>query len=109
VPLFEQPSGRHRRDPVGHRQRFLLIVGNEYEGVAERFLRLTQFQLHLLARLLVERAERLVQQPDLRPLDQHPGERDPLALAAGHSASPVAICMTRTALPITSAGRWAIR
>jgi hypothetical protein len=42
-----------------------------------------QLDLHLLAELEVERAERLVEQQDLRVVDDRAGERDPLALAAG--------------------------
>ena len=47
------------------------------------FLDLDQLELGLLAQLLVERAERLVEQQQLRPLGQRAGERDALALAAG--------------------------
>ena len=36
-----------------------------------------------LAELEVERAERLVQEQDLRPVDERASERDPLALPAG--------------------------
>ncbi|HEY6017040.1 MAG TPA: coproporphyrinogen III oxidase [Gaiellaceae bacterium] len=42
-----------------------------------------QLQLHLLAQLQVERAERLVEQEHARPVDERPRERDPLLLAAG--------------------------
>ena len=41
-----------------------------------------QLELHLLAQLQVERAERLVEQQDARAVDQRAGERDPLLLAA---------------------------
>ena len=41
-----------------------------------------ELDLHLLAELEVERAERLVEEQDPRPVDQRPGERDALALAA---------------------------
>jgi hypothetical protein len=39
--------------------------------------------LHLLAQLQVERAERLVEQQDARSVDDRARERDALALAAG--------------------------
>ena len=42
-----------------------------------------ELELHLLAQLEVERAERLVEQQHARAVDDRPGERDPLALAAG--------------------------
>ena len=42
-----------------------------------------QHELHLLAQLQVERAERLVEQQHLRPVDDRARERDALALAAG--------------------------
>ena len=48
----------------------------------ERLLDLDQLELGLLAQLLVERAERLVEQQELRPLDQAPRQRHPLPLAA---------------------------
>ena len=41
-----------------------------------------ELDLHLLAELQVERAERLVEQQDAGPIHERPGERDPLALAA---------------------------
>ena len=42
-----------------------------------------QLQLELLAQLQVERAQRLVEEQHLRPVDERPRERDPLLLAAG--------------------------
>ena len=42
-----------------------------------------ELDLHLLAQLEVERAERLVEQQHLRAVDDRAGERDALALAAG--------------------------
>ena len=68
---------------IGHRQGFALVVGDEDEGDAELLLQRLQFLLHLLAELEVERAERLVEQQHLRPVDQRAGERHALALAAG--------------------------
>ena len=48
-----------------------------------RCLNFHQLELGLLAELLVERGQRLVEQQQLGPLDQAAGERHPLALAAG--------------------------
>ena len=68
---------------VGHRQCLALIVRDEDEGDAELLLQRLQLFLHLLPELEVERAERLVEQQDLRPVHQRAGERNALALAAG--------------------------
>ncbi len=45
-----------------------------------------QLDLHLLAELAVEGAERFVEEEKARPVDQGPGEGDPLLLAAGELA-----------------------
>jgi hypothetical protein len=42
-----------------------------------------ELELHVLAQLDVERAQRLVQEQRRRPVDQRPGERHPLLLPAG--------------------------
>ena len=46
-------------------------------------LDLLELDLHLLAELEVEGAERLVEQQHLGPVDQRAGQGDPLPLAAG--------------------------
>ena len=76
------PAAVHDRDPVGHRQRLLLVVGDVDEGDPDLALDPLQLDLQPLAQLQVERAERLVEQQHLRQVDQRPGERDPLLLAA---------------------------
>ena len=71
-------------EAVAHRQRFLLIVGDVDEGdpdLANGALDPLQLDLHLLAELQVECAERLVEQQYLRVVDERPSERNPLALA----------------------------
>ena len=73
----------HHRDAVGDGHRLLLVVGDDDEGEAELLLQVDQLELGLLAELLVERAERLVEQQHLRLLGERAGERDALALAAG--------------------------
>ena len=45
-----------------------------------------QLELHLLAELEVERAERLVEQQHLRLVHKRAGERDPLLLTTGELA-----------------------
>ena len=70
-------------DAVGHGHRLFLVVGDDDEGEAELLLQVHQFELRFLAQLLVERAERLVEQQHLRPLGDRAGERHALALAAG--------------------------
>ena len=56
---------------------------DEHEGDADVALDRLELDLHLLAQLEVERAERLVEQQHLRAVDQRAGERHALALAAG--------------------------
>ena len=56
----------HDRDPVGHRQRLALVVGDVDEGDPDLLLDPGELDLHLLAELEVERAERLVEQQDAR-------------------------------------------
>ena len=73
-------------EAVAHRQRLLLVVGDVDEcdpDVAHGPLDALELDLHLLAKLQVERAERLVEQEHLRAVDERARERDPLPLAAG--------------------------
>ena len=44
---------------------------------------LMQLELRMLAQLAIERAQRLIEQQQLRPLDQRARQRHALALAAG--------------------------
>ena len=53
------------------------------ERDADVLLDALELDLHLLAQLEVERAERLVEQQHLRAVDDRARERDALALAAG--------------------------
>ena len=70
------------REPVAQRQGLVLVVGDDDEGDADLALNRLELHLHLLAQLEVERAERLVEQQDLRAADQGAGQGDALALAA---------------------------
>ena len=70
-------------DAVGHGHGLLLIVGDDHEGEAKFLLKIHELELRLLAQLLVERAERFVEQKNLGPLGNRTGQRDALSLAAG--------------------------
>ena len=52
----------HDGQAVGQGERLLLVVGDQHEGDADRALELAQLDVHVLAQLLVEGGERLVQQ-----------------------------------------------
>ena len=69
-------------DPVAHRERLFLVVGDVDERDPELALERLELDLHLLAQLQVERAERLVEQQHRRRVDDRPRERDALALPA---------------------------
>ena len=80
------PAGAEHRDPVAHRERFLLVVGHVDERDPDLVLDLVQLDLHLLAQLEVERAEGLVEEQDARPVHERPRQRHALPLAAGELA-----------------------
>ena len=80
--LLDPPVVEHGQ-AVAHRQRLLLVVRHVDERDADLLLDPLELDLHLLAQLEVERAERLVEQQHLRAVDDRAGERDALALAAG--------------------------
>ena len=73
----------HHADPVGHRHRLLLVVGDDDEGHAEPPLQLHQFELGAFAQLLVERGQGLVEQQHPRTARQRARQRHALPLAAG--------------------------
>ena len=80
--LLEAALGEHG-DAVAHRQRLVLVVGDVDERDPRQLaLDALELELHLLAQLEVERAERLVEQQHPRAVDERAGERDALALAA---------------------------
>ncbi len=72
----------HQGDPIGHDERFLLIVGDKNEGDAEFCLQIFQFDLHVLAKLGIEGGEGLVEEQDLGAADESSGESYALALPA---------------------------
>src|SRR5918993_212096 len=69
-------------DAIRHRQRLGLIVRDVHDGDAEPLVKMLDLELHLLAQLLVERAERFVHQHQRRLVDQGPRDGDPLLLPA---------------------------
>jgi hypothetical protein len=73
----------HDRDRVGHRHRLLLVVRDVDERDPDVVLQPLEEQLHLLAELEVERAQRLVEEEHARLAHQRSRESDPLLLAAG--------------------------
>ena len=72
----------HDRDPVGQRERLLLVVGHVHERDPDLELDPLELHLELAPELEVQGAERLVEQQHLRPVDERPGEGDALLLAA---------------------------
>jgi len=73
----------HDPEPLAEGHGLLLVVGDHDEGDAEPLLNVEQLELGVLAQLLVERGERLIEQQQLRALDERARERDALALTAG--------------------------
>jgi hypothetical protein len=72
----------HYGNPVGHGYRFILIMGDKYEGRADATLDLLQEQLHLPAKIGVQRSERFIQQNHLGLTNDGTSERNALLLAA---------------------------
>jgi len=85
-------------DAIGQRHRLGDVVGHQQRGEAvmqpERF----DQAMHLNPGEGVERAQRLVEQQQARRVDQCPGERDALPLAAGKHRRPVAGAVGETHL-----------
>ena len=75
-------GGQHQH-ALAEEGRLVDAVGDEQDGHAGLLPDPAQLLVEAVARDLVERAERLVHQQDLRVADQRAGDRDALALAAG--------------------------
>ena len=73
----------HDRKPIAHRERLLLIMRDVNEGHREPLLDRFELDLHRLAQLQVERAQRFIEQQDARLVDDCPSQRHALPLAAG--------------------------
>ncbi len=78
----------HDRDAIRHRQRLTLVVRHVDERDADLALDALEFDLHGLAQLEVQRAERLAEQQRPRAVDQRAGHRDPLLLATRQFPRP---------------------
>ena len=74
---------RHDADPVGQHRRLVERMGDEHDGRAGLAPDAQQLVAHQQPRLLVERAERLVEQQHLRLEHQRARDADALAHAAG--------------------------
>jgi hypothetical protein len=77
--LFDPSPARANRKTVG---RHVFLVGDQDDGPPGR-VELVEDPHHVLARLGVQVAGRLVRQDQARRGDQSPGDRHPLLLAAG--------------------------
>ena len=76
------PALAHHDDPIGQRERLLLVVGDVDRRDAELALDRADLLAQRDADLRVERRQRLVEQQDLRLDRQGPRQRDPLLLPA---------------------------
>ena len=76
-----RPGAEHD-DPAGHEDGLVDVVGDEHHRLLRLFPDAQQQLLHQHARLVVERAERLVEQQDLGVVGQRAGDRHPLLHAA---------------------------
>ena len=76
------PALAHHDDPIGQRERLLLVVGHVDRRDPELALDRPDLVAQRDADLGVERRERLVEQQDLRLDRERPRQRDPLLLAA---------------------------
>src|SRR5499425_328116 len=75
-------SAVHQRDAIGEAERLDLIVSDEEHGDAEATLEELDLRAHLLAELRVEVAERLVEEEEIRLVDEGPAEGEALHLSA---------------------------
>ena len=73
----------HDDDGVAEGQGLLLVVGHIQECNAQLFVDFLQLHLHVLTHLVVEGAQRLVEQQHLRRVDERTGYSHALLLAAG--------------------------
>ena len=96
------------RDPVRHGQRLGLVVRDIDDGHAEPLVDVLDLELHLLAQLLVERAQRLVHQHQLGLEDQRAGQAR-RAAAGRRRAGPGGGCRSRRAAPCRARARRARR
>ena len=82
IDLLDPPLV-HDRDPVREQERLVLVVRDEQERDPDALLQVLELDLHLVAKLRVERRHRLVEQQELRLEHERARERHALLLAAG--------------------------
>ena len=78
----------HDHDGIGHGKCLFLIVGNRDKGDAGGLLDALQFVLHILTQTQIQCAQRLVQQQNLRLIDQRTGNGHTLLLTTGQRIDP---------------------
>jgi hypothetical protein len=88
--LPRESARAHHRDPVGDRQRLLLVVRHVDGGDAELLLQLADLAAHLDAQLGVEVGERLVEQQHLGSITRQ------RAIATRCSCPPESWCGQRS-------------
>src|SRR5437660_1333977 len=76
----------HNRHPIAHRQRLFLVMCDIDKCHTQPFLDTFELDLHLLAKLEVQRTQRLIEEQHARLVDQGAGKRHALALPAGELA-----------------------
>ena len=82
------PAGVEDDDPVGHRHRLDLVVGDVDRGGLQALVQGLDLGAHVDPQLGVEVGERLVEQEDLRVAHDGAAHRHALALPAGELARP---------------------
>ena len=80
-PELHDATTVHDGEPVRHLECFLLVVGDEDEGDADFSLQRGQLLSQRMAKLRVERAQRLVQEQHRRFEDQSPRQGHSLLLS----------------------------
>ncbi len=73
----------HHSEARAERHGLFLIVGDHDKGDAEALLDIDELELRVLAQLLVERGEWLIEQQQFRTLDQRARQRHALPLPTG--------------------------
>ena len=77
-----QPARFHDHDAIGHHERLALVVGDVDRRHPELALDASEFELHLLAQLAIERGKRFIQQQEIRLEHERAGDGDALLLPA---------------------------
>jgi hypothetical protein len=93
--LVDDPAAIHDKRPIGEAGDLLQVVADEEEPHAALGHQPRQEVEDLVAELLVERRSRLVGDQELRTGDQHRGDHDALAHAAGKLARIEAVDLGR--------------